>query len=115
MNIKEAKQEVKNTITAYLKKDDMGEYAIPIERQRPLLLMGPPGIGKTAIITAAIIAFLVYAFVEPSLVYYPCASVATLWFFLGAGLQSVANNKNLKLNSSVKELVGFREPSEFDD
>ena len=49
MNIKEAKQEVKNTITAYLKKDDMGEYAIPIERQRPLLLMGPPGIGKTAI------------------------------------------------------------------
>ena len=27
----------------------MGEYAIPIERQRPLLLMGPPGIGKTAI------------------------------------------------------------------
>ena len=49
MNIKEAKQEVKNTITAYLKKDDMGEYAIPLERQRQLLLMGPPGIGKTAI------------------------------------------------------------------
>lgn len=49
MNIKEAKQEVKNTITAYLKKNDMGDYAIPIERQRPVLLMGPPGIGKTAI------------------------------------------------------------------
>lgn len=50
MNIKEAKQEVKNTITAYLKKDDMGSYEIAIERQRPILLMGPPGIGKTAII-----------------------------------------------------------------
>lgn len=49
MNIKEAKQEVKNTITAYLKKDDMGDYEIAIERQRPILLMGPPGIGKTAI------------------------------------------------------------------
>ena len=49
MNIKEAKQEVKNTITAYLKKDDMGSYEIAIERQRPILLMGPPGIGKTAI------------------------------------------------------------------
>lgn len=49
MNIKEAKQEVKNTITAYLKKDDMGSYEIAIERQRPILLMGAPGIGKTAI------------------------------------------------------------------
>lgn len=49
MNVKEAKQEVKNTITAYLKKDDMGDYEIAIERQRPILLMGPPGIGKTAI------------------------------------------------------------------
>ena len=49
MNIKEAKQEVKNTITAYLKKDDIGDYEIAIERQRPILLMGPPGIGKTAI------------------------------------------------------------------
>lgn len=73
------------------------------------------GIGKTAIMTAAIIAFLVYALVEPSLVYYPCASVATLWFFLGAGLQSAANNKQLKLNTTIKEIVGFREPSEFDD
>ena len=40
---------MKNTITAYLKKDDMGDYEIAIERQRPILLMGPPGIGKTAI------------------------------------------------------------------
>lgn len=89
--------------------------ALYVIMQNTLFKVKNGGIGKTAIITAAIIAFLVYAFVEPSLVYYPCASVATLWFFLGAGLQSVANNKNLKLNSSVKELVGFKEPSEFDD
>ncbi|SFG15445.1 AAA family ATPase [Oribacterium sp. WCC10] len=49
MNIKEAKQEVVNTVKAYLMKDDTGAYRIPVEKQRPVLLMGPPGIGKTAI------------------------------------------------------------------
>ena len=49
MNIKDAKQQIKNTITAYLSKNEYGEYAIPLERQRPVFLMGPPGIGKTAI------------------------------------------------------------------
>ena len=49
MNIGQAKQEILNTIEAYLTRDETGEYAIPTERQRPILLMGPPGIGKTAI------------------------------------------------------------------
>ena len=49
MNIKDAKQQIKNTVTAYLSKNEYGEYAIPLERQRPVFLMGPPGIGKTAI------------------------------------------------------------------
>lgn len=49
MNIKEAKQEIKNAIAAYLEKDSFGNYRIPTVRQRPLLLMGAPGIGKTAI------------------------------------------------------------------
>lgn len=49
MNIKRAKEEIKNTVRAYLCKDAFGEYRIPIIRQRPILLMGPPGIGKTAI------------------------------------------------------------------
>lgn len=49
MNIKQAKQEIINTVHAYLTKDETGEYAIPVQRQRPLLLIGPPGIGKTAI------------------------------------------------------------------
>lgn len=34
---------------AYLAKNDLGEYKIPVIRQRPILLMGPPGIGKTQI------------------------------------------------------------------
>ena len=49
MNIKEAKQQIKNAIEAYFTKDEFGNYRIPIERQRPVFLMGPPGIGKTQI------------------------------------------------------------------
>lgn len=49
MNIKEAKEQIKNAMTAYFTKDELGEYIIPIEKQRPVFLMGPPGIGKTAI------------------------------------------------------------------
>ncbi|MBR1742174.1 MAG: AAA family ATPase [Lachnospiraceae bacterium] len=49
MNIKEAKQEIKNTVAAYLRKDAFGEYVIPVVRQRPVLLIGPPGVGKTQI------------------------------------------------------------------
>lgn len=49
MNIAEAKQEIINTLRAYTAKDEEGNYKIPIQYQRPVLLMGPPGIGKTAI------------------------------------------------------------------
>ena len=49
MNIKQAKEELKHTIEAYMKKDEYGRYRIEAVRQRPVLLMGPPGIGKTAI------------------------------------------------------------------
>ena len=49
MNIKQAKEQIKNAMTAYFTKDQFGNYKIPIEKQRPIFLMGPPGIGKTAI------------------------------------------------------------------
>lgn len=49
MNIKEAKDQIKNAIIAYFTKDSTGDYIVPIEKQRPVFLMGPPGIGKTAI------------------------------------------------------------------
>lgn len=49
MNIKRAKKEIRNTVRAYLKKDEFGQYVIPSVNQRPILLIGPPGIGKTAI------------------------------------------------------------------
>lgn len=49
MNIKEAKEEIIHSIKAYHLKDENGKYMIPVRQQRPILLMGPPGIGKTAI------------------------------------------------------------------
>ena len=49
MNIKEAKEQIKNAMTAYFTKDANGDYIVPIEKQRPVFLMGPPGIGKTGI------------------------------------------------------------------
>ena len=49
MNIEQAKQEVKRTIRAYLSKDEFGEYRVETVRQRPIFLIGAPGIGKTAI------------------------------------------------------------------
>lgn len=49
MNIKRTKEEIKNTISAYLLKDELGNYEIPSIRQRPIFLLGSPGIGKTQI------------------------------------------------------------------
>ena len=49
MNIKRAKNEIKNALKAYLTTGEFGAYRIPPIRQRPILLMGPPGIGKTQI------------------------------------------------------------------
>ncbi len=51
MNIKEAKNYIKDTVSAYLKKDEFGDYRIPVEKQRPVFLIGSPGIGKTAIMS----------------------------------------------------------------
>ena len=49
MNINQAKNYIKNDVSLYLSKDEWGEYRIPVVRQRPIFLLGAPGIGKTAI------------------------------------------------------------------
>lgn len=53
MNIQEAKDEIVRTVRAYTAKDDAGCFRIPVVRQRPVFLVGPPGIGKTAIMEQA--------------------------------------------------------------
>ena len=49
MNIKQAKEQIQHAVAAYLTRDEYGEPVIPVERQRPIFLMGAPGIGKTDI------------------------------------------------------------------
>lgn len=50
MDIRQAKNQIKNAMKAYFAKDEFGNYLLPIDQQRPVFLMGAPGIGKTAII-----------------------------------------------------------------
>lgn len=49
MNIQQAKDEIARTYRAYIRRNPDGTHRIPPEKQRPVLLIGPPGIGKTAI------------------------------------------------------------------
>ena len=46
MDIQQAKQQIKYTMQAYFAKDEFGGYALPPQRQRPIFLLGAPGIGK---------------------------------------------------------------------
>ena len=50
MNIKEATEQIEGAIEAYLAKDNRGLYLIPFRMQRPIIMLGPPGVGKTAVV-----------------------------------------------------------------
>lgn len=49
MNISQVKKYIKDSVRMYLKKNEFEEYKIPVVRQRPVFLLGAPGIGKTAV------------------------------------------------------------------
>ena len=53
MNIAEAERQIETTARAYAMKDENGMPRIPVQAQRPLYLVGPPGVGKTAIVAQA--------------------------------------------------------------
>lgn len=50
MTINDAKDLIRDTVRIYLAKNKYGEYLIPYMKQRPVYMVGAPGIGKTAII-----------------------------------------------------------------
>ena len=50
MHIQEAKNQIRNAVIAYGTKDAHGRLRISTEKQRPIFLVGAPGIGKTAIV-----------------------------------------------------------------
>jgi hypothetical protein len=50
MNIKSVTQQIEGAVRAYLATDEHGVYLIPPQMQRPIIIMGPPGVGKTAVV-----------------------------------------------------------------
>ena len=81
MNIKQAKEQIKNAMTAYFTKDEYGNYCIPIQAQRPVFMMGPPGIGKTAVMEQ-IAAELGVALVSYSMTHHTRQSALGLPFIV---------------------------------
>ena len=81
MDIAKAKQQVKETIEAYLATDETGEPLLPIERQRPIFLVGAPGVGKTAIM-AQIAAELDIGLVSYSMTHHTRQSALGLPFIV---------------------------------
>lgn len=69
MNIKEAKETIKNSVKLYLKRDEQGKLRIPVSGQRPIFLSGTPGIGKTEIV-AQIAKELEIGFVSYSMTHH---------------------------------------------
>ena len=51
VNIKKAKEQIRNALKIYLTENEWGDPLIPEKEQRPIVLMGPPGIGKTAVVS----------------------------------------------------------------
>ena len=51
MNIQQATEQIQGAISAYLAKDEHGLPCIPHHMQRPIIMFGPPGVGKTAIVS----------------------------------------------------------------
>lgn len=49
MNIQEATVQIENAVRAYLAHDELGLWRIPFHMQRPIIMLGPPGVGKTAV------------------------------------------------------------------
>lgn len=50
MNIAAAKTKLKEAVSIYLRKDELGRYVLAQNKQRPIFLYGPPGLGKTEIV-----------------------------------------------------------------
>ena len=66
-------------------------------------------LGEKAFVFAIACAFFAYAFVEPSLVYYPALVVAILWIILGYGFKLFAENNDFseKVTKFYNKFIGF--------
>lgn len=53
MNIRMALEQIESAMRAYSAKAPDGSWRVPLEAQRPVYLVGPPGVGKTAAVRQA--------------------------------------------------------------
>jgi len=83
MNIKQATEQIEGAVRAYLSHDDRGLPRIPPEMQRPIIMMGPPGIGKTAVVSQ-VAAQLGINFVSYSMTHHTRQSAIGLPFIAEA-------------------------------
>lgn len=108
MNIGQAKEQIKNAMQAYFSKDVFGEYCIPVERQRPIFLMGSPGVGKTAIM-AQIASELNVALLSYSMTHHTRQSALGLPFIVqkqyGGKNYSVSEYTMSEIIASVYDLM----------
>lgn len=77
MDIAQAKEQIRKACIAYLSKDEHGCYVVPFEAQRPVFLMGAPGIGKTAVV-AQVAREMELALVDYSMTHHTRQSVMGL-------------------------------------
>lgn len=86
MHIQEAKNQIRNAVIAYGTKDAHGRLRISTEKQRPIFLVGAPGIGKTAIVEQ-IASELNIGFVSYAMTHHTRQSALGLPFYRKEGIR----------------------------
>ena len=108
MNIRQAKEQIELAMRAYFSKDEYGRYCLPAEKQRPMFLMGPPGVGKTAIM-AQIASELNVALLSYSMTHHTRQSALGLPFIVqktyGGRECSVSEYTMSEIIASVYDLM----------
>ena len=108
MNIWQAKEQIEFAMRAYFSKDEYGRYCLPSARQRPMFLMGPPGVGKTAIM-AQIASELNVALLSYSMTHHTRQSALGLPFIVqktyGEREYSVSEYTMSEIIASVYDLM----------
>jgi hypothetical protein len=102
VNIKDAKLQIKNALSAYLARDAAGRALIPVEKQRPVVLIGPPGVGKTAIM-AQIAAELGVGLVSYSMTHHTRQSALGLPFIV---TEDFGGKKYRVSEYTMSEIIG---------
>ncbi|MCR4656944.1 MAG: MoxR family ATPase [Lachnospiraceae bacterium] len=111
MNISEAKEEIRKTAEIYLYREETGVYEIPFMKQRPILLIGAPGIGKTAVVEQ-VARELKIGFVSYSMTHHTRQSAIGLPFIAerdyGEGNQRISEYTISEIIAAVKDQVKYK-------